>query len=396
MHNTYEQRLKRNIRKFYLCEILSGMFFSVPIFVLFWQKNGLSLMDIMLLQSIFSILTVILEIPTGYFADMYGRKITLFLAGVSFFIAISAYSLGYNFSQFLIAEIFFALATSLHSGTHAAFVYDTLYDLRQEKTYKKIWGNVLFFHMLALAISGIIGSLIATVDLRYTLYASIPFFFFLIPLILSMQEPHRHKLIIEKGYVAELLKIITITIVKNEKLRWLIIFSGIIYAFNQSALWLYQPYFRLTGVDIAYFGIVFAGFHIVAAFSSKYAHQIEEKIGQTYSLVMLVVLVAGSYLLMSNVIFLFSFSFCFLQQFARGFKNAVITDYINKLTTSNMRATVLSAESFVGKLLYAAIIPVIGWIADIYSLVQALSILAITTFVSGIIILILLRKNKVI
>jgi len=52
-------------------------------------------------------------------------------------VAISAYSLGYNFFQFLIAEIFFALSISFTSGTKSAFIYDTLQDLGQEKQYKK-------------------------------------------------------------------------------------------------------------------------------------------------------------------------------------------------------------------------------------------------------------------
>jgi hypothetical protein len=56
--------IKNNIWKLYLYKILSGMLFSVPIMVLFWQQNGLSLTDIMILQSIFAIFVVILEIPT--------------------------------------------------------------------------------------------------------------------------------------------------------------------------------------------------------------------------------------------------------------------------------------------------------------------------------------------
>lgn len=111
---------------------------------------------------------------------------------------------------------------------------------------------------------------------------------------------------------------------------------------------------------------------------------------------MLIFLVAISYLLMSNFIFLFSFSFCFIQQFVKWFKNVIVTDYINQLTKSNMRATVLSAESFIGRLVYAIIIPIIGLIADIYSLTQALTIVWITILVSWLIILAFLRKDKVI
>lgn len=174
------------------------------------------------------------------------------------------------------------------------------------------------------------------------------------------------------------------------------VYSGIVFAFNLSAAALYQPYFKLSGLDIVYFGIVFASFHIVAAITSKYAYKLEAKLGQKHSLVMLIFLVSGSYFLMSNFIFLFSFSFSFIHQFIRGFKNVVVADYVNKLTTSDMRATVLSVESFIGRLLIAAVIPFVGWMADIYSLTQALTVLAFTTLFLGIIILAGLRKYRLI
>lgn len=389
-------KLRSNIWKYYLQEILLGMFFSIPIIVLFWQNNGLSLTEIMILQSIFAVMVVVLEIPTGYFADVYGRKKALVLASIFSFLAITLYSLGRNFAHFLVAEIFFALGTSFASGTSSAFIYDTLVDLKEEGNYKRIWGNAIFVGMISLALSNVFGGLIAKIDLRYTLYASIPFFALRIPITLTMVEPKKHKVIFEKGYTHEILKIVKIALIENKKLRWLIVYSGIVYAFYQASMWLYQPYFKLSGLDIAYFGLVFASFQGIAAVSSKYAHQLEKKLGQKYSLIMLIFLVSGGYFLMSNFIFLFSFSFSFLHQFVRGFKKVIIDDYLNKLTTSGMRATVLSVESFVGRLLYAAIIPIIGWIADIYSLVQAMTVLAFTTLISGILILILLRRNKII
>lgn len=391
-----KRNLKSNIWKTYLFEISSGMFFSVPIMVLFWQENGLSLTEIMILQSIFAIFTVILEIPTGYFADIYGRKKALIIAGVVGPLAITTYSLGHNFVHFIIAEFLFALSNSFVSGTMPAFLYDTLTEINEEKKYKHVWGHLLFYGMIAMALSNVIGGFIAKIDLRYTLYATIPFFSLMIPLALSLQEPKRHKLIFEKGYVRELKKIIKTTFVQNKKLRWMILYSGIIFAFNQAALWLYQPYFKLSGLDIVYFGIVFASFQLVAAFSSKYAHKLEEKIGKRYSLIMLIFLVTVSYFLMSNFIFLFSFSFCYIQQFIRGFKGVIITDYVNQLTSSHIRATVLSIENFAGKLLYATIIPLLGWVADVYSLKQALVVMSITTLITGMLILIILKKDKII
>ena len=117
-----KSKLNNNIKKLYWYKIFAGMYFSVPVMVLFWQDNGLSLTEIMVLQSIFSIFVVVLEIPTGYFADIYGRKKALVLASASSLIAMTVYSLGYLFFHFLIAEIFFAFSLSFTSGTITAFV----------------------------------------------------------------------------------------------------------------------------------------------------------------------------------------------------------------------------------------------------------------------------------
>ena len=144
MEKIEQQKLKRNIWKIYLFNIFSSLTFFVPIIVLFWQDNGLNLTQIMILQSLFALAIVILEVPTGYFADIVGRKRSLILASFFLTIGVFVYSIGHNFYQFLIAEILWAFGVSLISGTDSAFIYDTLKDLKQEKLYKKIVGMLYF------------------------------------------------------------------------------------------------------------------------------------------------------------------------------------------------------------------------------------------------------------
>ena len=57
-------------------------------------------------------------------------------------------------------------------------------------------------------------------------------------------------------------------------------YLAVINIFTQVAFWLYQPYFKFSGMDIAYFGVFFASFQLVSGISSKYAHKIEKIFGK--------------------------------------------------------------------------------------------------------------------
>ena len=47
----------------------------MPIVVLFFQENGLSLQEVMILQGIYSFMVAVMEIPSGYLADVFGADI---------------------------------------------------------------------------------------------------------------------------------------------------------------------------------------------------------------------------------------------------------------------------------------------------------------------------------
>ena len=101
------------------------MFFT-PIIVLFYQNNGLSLTQIMIIQSICSVASILTEIPSGYFADKVGRKQSLMITGIFALLSMLTFGLGNNFYHFLIAGLLWALAGVFISGADSAFIYDTL------------------------------------------------------------------------------------------------------------------------------------------------------------------------------------------------------------------------------------------------------------------------------
>ena len=73
----------------------------------------------------------------------------------------------------------------------------------------------------------------------------------------------------------------------------------------------------------------------------------------------------------------------FVFYIIRGFATPILKGYINQMTFSEMRATVLSIRNFIIRLMFAAIAPFIGWLNDVYALRIALLASAAIIMVPG-------------
>jgi len=388
--------LEKNITKVYILTSLGSFILVGPILVLYMQENGLTLQEIMVLQSIFAFSIVVLEVPTGYISDRFGTKVTIVLAYLIMAISHILYILSNTFLDFLVAEIFFALSFALISGSLEAFVYNTLLSINKEDEYKKILGNMHFYSYIFGALGAITGGFLAQYGLRFTFIVNI-INLSLTPLVaLLLVEPLKNSKIRGKESIKEVLEVAKKTFFNGSVLKYIVLFSAVIYMFNQSVFWFYQPYLKLSGVDLVYFGIIFASFQVVAAFSSKVAHKIEKRLGLLYSFILITLLVSGSLILMGSFVYTFSFLFIYMQQFTRAFKKIIISDAINKKIDSKYRATILSLESFVSKLFISIVMPIIGYLEGVFSLEITLIIMGVFTFIlSFSLILIIRRKNGI-
>lgn len=134
----------------------------MPIIVLFYEENGLGLKDIFLLKSVYSIVLVSLDIPTGYLADAWGRKNCLITGCIVAFGGYICYSLSSTFYAFFIAEILLGIGQSLVSGADSALLYDTMLHYDRENEYLKYEGKVTMIGNFSGAFAGIFGGLLAT------------------------------------------------------------------------------------------------------------------------------------------------------------------------------------------------------------------------------------------
>jgi hypothetical protein len=93
---------------------------------------------------------------------------------------------------------------------------------------------------------------------------------------------------------------------------------------------------------------------------------------------------------------IYSFAFVFIHQIVRGIFPILVSNQINMRIGTSVRASVLSVNALIGRIIYALLIPVVGWLADVYSVEAAFAIMGITGLLSALPILFVLKRVGVI
>jgi len=359
----------------------------MPVIVIFYQENGFNMQQIFILLSIYSVTIAVLEIPSGFLSDVWGRKNTIILGIIFSFLGFVIYTYSYSFLNFAVAEIFLGIGQSMVSGADSALLYDSLLEINKKKEFVKYEGRMVSVGNFSEAAAGVAGGFLAEMSIRYPFYGQAIVTFIAIPAAFMLIEPSRHEAL-EKYNFKQILKIIKHALFDNKLLRYAIIFSSIIGCATLTMAWFAQPYFKLIGLKLSYFGIIWTALNLTVGIFSFLSYKIENKLGQKKSTWFITISIPLGYILLSFFSSLWAISLLFTFYICRGIATPILKNYINKLTKSNIRATVLSVRNLIIRLFFIILSPFLGWYTDHFTLNQALllagiifSILCISTVI---------------
>lgn len=384
--------LQKNITALYCIKVSKWFSLIMPIIVLFYQENGLGLKEIFLLKSVYSIVSVALDIPTGYLADAWGRKKCLLTGCLVAFGGTVTYSLSYTFGAFLLAEILLGIGQSLVSGADSALLYDTMLRHRREKDYLKYEGRVIMVGNFSEALAGIFGGLLAASFLRLPFYCQMGVAFIGIPAALTLTEYNARTRILHP--LRNILDILHYSLVRNRSLRYDILFSGIIGASTLTMAWFVQPILMHIDLPTELFGVVWTVLNLVVGIAALYSDALSARLGENKTYTFILLFIVGGYLAASFCLTYAALAILFLFYIVRGFATPILKGYINRQTFSEMRATVLSIRNFIIRLIFALMAPFIGWLNDAFSLALALQITALVIFLPGLLFLLLQWRKE--
>jgi len=359
-----------NIWKLFIIKGALWFMIIMPIIVLFFQDNGLSLQSIMILQACYSLSVGLMEIPSGYAADILGRKKTLVLGCVLAFIGFSLFSISYNFWWFLAAEILLGLGNSFISGADTALMYDSLLEVNKEDRFLKYEGRSISIGNFSEAAAGILGGFLDAISFRYPAYAQVIVAFLAIPFAMSLKEPSTHKDRLKSTWKS-IFKVVHFSLIEHKPLRTHIIYSSVIGVSTLMMAWLAQPFLKDIGVNMKNYGLVWALLNIIVGIFAFRAHYIEKRFTELTSLYLIGLITVSTYFFIGTHMSYLSLLILFLFYANRGYATPLLRKYINRYAESNVRATVMSVRSFIIRISFAIIAPFIGWIADKQSLNSA-------------------------
>ena len=354
----------------YLLKGVTWFMVAMPIIVVFFQENDLSTTEIMILQAVYSLTIAILEIPSGFFADSYGRKNSILISTFFSFIGYIILSTYSGFNQYLIAEILLGIGGSLISGADSAIIYDTLIELDDEDSYTKIEGKNYAIGNFSEAIAGILGGFLALSSIYLPIYIQTFVIMLSIPIAFSLVEPKRTFKIATT--LNSILNIVKDTFIHNKKLKWYIIYSSAMGMTTLSVAWFVQPFLSTIDIPLAYFGIIWAGLNIMAGLTSYYSYIFKN----SKLLIYISICMFISLICLGFNISIYGLFFIALVYFFRGIITPHLRNLININTTSERRATVLSLRSFMIRLSFALTAPLLGYITDIYTINYVFFLLA--------------------
>lgn len=151
--------VERNKRVYYLTQFLHSLVFTIPIWIVFYQKF-VSVPQLSILVTFEYITQMVFEVPSGALADLIGRRKTILISFLIGTLRYFLFPIADNFNFFLILSLLGGLSDSFRSGSEEALVYDTFKQAGREKDFAAVYGNGNLIYQVGLIIATALGGVL--------------------------------------------------------------------------------------------------------------------------------------------------------------------------------------------------------------------------------------------
>ena len=358
-----------NVRQFILFRVFFNARFYYPVFGILFLDYGLTIAQISLLNFVWAVAIVGLEVPSGAIADQIGRR-PLLIAASSFMVlemALLAFvPLGNPtllFSAFLLNRILSGAAEASASGADEALVFDSLACEQRENEWPRVlerlgrWSSFAFLFATVLGAFVYDASLLhraamllgadvtfdPKITMRFPVYLTLVFALCALAVTLRMREPPREKR--AEVSVAASFSLIrkVFAWLMQSYLALFLIAAGLLHdSIIRLIMTLSSNYYRLIQIPTVWFGIISAGFGLLGFLVPTLGRWLVASRSMAFNFSLLAVLTGIGLTGLTLGIPWYGAGFVAVLGIAMGLLSFFLSNYLNALVDGSERATVLS------------------------------------------------------
>lgn len=256
-----DTRVEKNFRYCLIAEFCSGFQVLAPIWTLFCYSRSLEPSHMFWLLFSFCFAILIFEIPTGFFADRFGPRLSFIIGCLIQIFAISLLFFASSLWQFMMIQFLIGLSETFFSGAMEAVVYESLKVQSKEHLSTKYFGRIYSANLIAILVANIFGAWFAQ-DLaedKFKILIMIYLIFSFIRLISvsfivnPLKELHYRDIPLMSG-VADSFKVIK----NNPSLIYGFLNITIVFIPTYIFQQFQQPALLESGMQTKYLGLIFA------------------------------------------------------------------------------------------------------------------------------------------
>ena len=331
--------------------------------LLFWQgvwflyfQNELSAGQAILLVAIFDVASALLEVPSGYFSDRFGRRLTLIIGVLAMMSGCLLISLGGSFAIMALGQVLLGAGIAFNSGTDNALLYDSLLATGQQDEVAQHEVRAWRFNFSALAVSALAGGFIALHSMSATFFVTAFAAVFGLTIAWHFKEPSvlehgasrpssRERLAVLSGYL------------RQPTLAWLFYLAVAMYVFSHVPFVFGQPFIdqvlqRVGSAEYttAVSGMVTSLMMVVSVAAGWFSLRLGKRLGIAGILLLAFGMQVGLIAVLMLSVHPAAMAFLLLRMVPNAFAQPFILAEIQPRIDSANRATYLSLQSLCGRL----------------------------------------------
>lgn len=353
-----------NITLYYLLTISTNLWFGASSWLYVWRRF-MSFGQLGWVDGVGFGFSLLLDIPTGALADIFGKRITLILSNMCAGIGIAIIAFANSLPAIFIGNMILQLGWAMFSGASDAIMYDSLLIEKKEHLFASVLSKANQYMSYAASVGYFFGGLL------YTMHWRLPHIMWALSYIPALifsfllTEPHVNtNHFSAKEYIKKINLGIKELLLPQLRKYILLIFVllGIYFLYTWGFV---RPaiatYFGFYSKEQS---IILPILTLSCAFLIQYLPAVRKHISNFKGLTLLALIMAIGFLLSAFPIGYWGIVPMFLIAFAGKFASPWVSIIVNKEISSEYRATTLSTISLLSKIPYVLVAVLIGQAAE--------------------------------